>query len=96
MKKLLILTLLLFITPTLVNAETNYLYDVLKNEVESGGLAREYTREHQDTVDNSGTDKIYHYYANIALKFSNILYRIRILKKSHFLKNSKENLIHYL
>ena len=58
---LLFITYLLLITP--VKAESKYLYDVLKDEAESGGVAKEYTREHQDTTNNTGTDKIYHYYA---------------------------------
>ena len=35
MKKILFLIIILLLTPTLVNAETNYLYDVLKNEAEN-------------------------------------------------------------
>ena len=62
MKKIIILILLLMI-PTLVNAETNYLYDVLKNEAESNGLAREYTGEHHDSFTEEPTHKIYHWYA---------------------------------
>ena len=62
MKKIIILILLL-ITPTLVNAETNYLYDVLKNEAESNGLAKEYTGEHHDSFTKEPSKKIYHWYA---------------------------------
>ena len=41
------------------------LYNVLKKETISGGLAKEYTEEHQDSMDASlSTEKIYHWYAN--------------------------------
>ena len=62
-KHLLLIILLLLITPTLVNAETNYLYDVLKDEAENNGLAREYTREHKDSFTKEPTHKIYHWYS---------------------------------
>lgn len=53
----------------MITGEVNYvqlgnrLYDVLKNEALTGGLAAEYTGAHQDAVDGSGTKAIYHYYA---------------------------------
>lgn len=64
MKKLLlpILLLIMFI-PFYVNAESKYLYDVLKDEAESGGLAREYTGEHHDSFIEEPSKKIYHWYA---------------------------------
>ena len=41
------------------------LYNVLKLEATTGGLAKEYTGEHQDSMDPSlSTKKIYHWYAN--------------------------------
>ena len=61
MKKIILLILLLM--PIVVYGENNKLYDVLKNEVESGGVAKEYTGEHQDTVDGSGKSKIYYFNA---------------------------------
>ncbi len=48
---------------TNVNAESKYLYDVLKNEAESNGLAREYTGEHHDSFTEEPSKKIYHWYA---------------------------------
>ena len=43
----------------------NKLYNVLKCEAESNGLAREYTGEHQDSMDASkSTKKIYHWYGS--------------------------------
>ena len=62
MKKILIIILLLLLTPTLVNAETNYLYDVLKNEAENNGLAREYTMDHQDSLTEEPSQKVYYWY----------------------------------
>ena len=64
MKKfiLLILLLIMFI-PVVVNAESKYLYDILKNEAESGGLAKEYTGEHHDSFKEEPSKKIYHWYA---------------------------------
>ena len=65
MKKLLVpfLLLIMFI-PFYVNAESKYLYDVLKDEAESGGLAREYTGEHHDSFTEEPSKKIYHWYAD--------------------------------
>ena len=76
-KRLIALLLVVFAVPSVVNAESKYLYDVLKTETEKeGGVAREYTREHQDTVDGSGKEKIYYYHAStdedaIAIKNKN-------------------------
>ena len=39
------------------------LYDVLKREVEAGGLAREYTGSHKDSFIEPASKKIYHWYA---------------------------------
>lgn len=39
------------------------LYNVIKNEADSGGFAREYTGFHQDSISEKGNKKIYHYYA---------------------------------
>ena len=60
MKKILLI-LLLLITPLTVKAESKYLYDVLKNEAESGGLAKEYTKEHHDSFTKEPTKKIYYW-----------------------------------
>ena len=43
--------------------EVTTLYKVIKNEAISGGLAKEYTGEHQDSITGAGDEKIYHYYA---------------------------------
>lgn len=40
------------------------LYNVIEGEALSGGLAKEYTGEHQDSLDREATHKIYHYYAS--------------------------------
>ena len=43
----------------------NTLYNVLKNEAESGGLAKKYMGDHQDSMDASkSTRDIYHWYAS--------------------------------
>lgn len=44
-------------------SESATLYKVIKNEAMSGGLAKEYTGEHQDSITGVGKQKIYHYYA---------------------------------
>ncbi len=67
MKKILLPILIsLLILPIIVSAESNYLYDVLKNEAESNGLAKEYTRDHKDSFTKEPTHKIYHWYATTA------------------------------
>lgn len=43
--------------------EATTLYKVIKNEAVSGGLAKEYIGEHQDSITGVGDKKIYHYYA---------------------------------
>ncbi len=63
MKKALVLIVLLLF-PFVVKGEAISLYDVLKNEAESNGYAREYTGEHKDSFTVQGNDKIYHWYAN--------------------------------
>ena len=64
MKKvlLLIITIILFV-PLIANAQSKFLYDVLKNEAENNGLAREYTGEHHDSFTEEPSKKIYHWYA---------------------------------
>ena len=82
MKKIILLILLL-ITPTLVNAETNYLYDVLKNEAESNGLAKEYTGEHHDSFTKESTKKIYHWYAENDEEGNQILEKNNVIFADH-------------
>ena len=60
---LLIIISSLFFLPFLVKAESGFLYDVLKNEAETNGLAREYTGEHRDSLNIEPSKKIYHWYA---------------------------------
>lgn len=45
-------------------AEKATLYGVLRDEVSNGGVAKEYTGKHQDSVDGSGSSKIYYYTAS--------------------------------
>ncbi len=64
MKKFILLIILsLMFIPFIVDAKSKYLYDVLKNEAESGGLAKEYTGEHHDSFTEEPSKKIYHWYA---------------------------------
>ncbi|MBQ3308015.1 MAG: hypothetical protein IJG68_07490 [Bacilli bacterium] len=80
--KRLLLTVFLFVmlVPNIVNAESKYLYDVLKEEAESGGLAKEYTGEHHDSFTEEPTHKIYHWYAendeegNQVLEKNNVIF----------------------
>ncbi len=63
MKKKLIIFFFILMFPAQVCAEP-LLYDVLKDQAESGQYALEYTGEHQDLYDGTGDQKIYHYYSN--------------------------------
>ena len=42
----------------------NKLYNVIKCEAEEGTLAKKYTGEHNDTLNNTGTQDIYYYYGS--------------------------------
>ena len=66
MKKHLFLLVLFILTiPFFVNAESNYLYDVLKETAEGNTQkAKEYTGEHNDTINHIGNKKIYYWYYN--------------------------------
>ena len=51
--------------------QPKYLYDVIKTESESGsGLAQKYTGEHNDTLNNTGTQDIYYYTGDVREKFN--------------------------
>ena len=74
MRKIIILIFILaLLLPITVNAENNYLYDVLKNEAESNGLAREYTGEHHDSFTKEPSHKIYHWYGSNSENANSIL-----------------------
>lgn len=49
------------------------LYGILEDEASSDGLAKEYTLQHQDDINGTGTRKIYHYYANNTTNGTKIL-----------------------
>lgn len=49
------------------------LYGILEDEASSDGLAKEYTGQHQDDINGTGTRKIYHYYANNTTNGTKIL-----------------------
>lgn len=60
------------------------LYDVLKNEADSNGLARLYTGEHQDSMDASkSTENIYHWYAENDTDGTKILDKNNVLFANH-------------
>ena len=84
MKKF-ILPVLLFLMfiPFSVNAETKYLYDVLKDEAESRGLAREYTGEHHDSFTEEPTHKIYHWYAENDDEGNQVLEKNNVIFANH-------------
>lgn len=54
-------------------ASRGTLYSVLEKEATSGGLAKEYTGQHQDDINGTGTSKIYHYYASSTANGTKIL-----------------------
>ena len=80
MKKILLILLMIIMLPITVKAESKYLYDVLKNEAENNGLAKEYTGEHHDSFTKEPSKKIYHWYAetdeegNQVLGKSNVIF----------------------
>ena len=50
----------LFFLPFFVEAKKNYLYDVMKDDLESGAV-KEYTGEHEDSLTIPADSKIYHW-----------------------------------
>ena len=66
-----------------VNAESGYLYDVLKNETESGGLAREYTGEHHDSFTEEPSKKIYHWYTENDTEGNQVLEKNNVIFANH-------------
>ena len=80
MKKLILpILLFLMLIPVVVNAESKYLYDVLKNEAKTGGLAREYIGEHHDSFTEEPTHKIYHWFGNDYEEANQILEKNNVL-----------------
>ena len=80
MKKIIVFLISMLFIPVCVNAKSQYLYDVLKNEAESNGLAREFTGTHHDSFDKEPSKKIYHWYAenntegNQVLEKNNVIF----------------------
>ena len=68
-----ILIIVLFL-PFMVSAESKYLYDVLKDEAESDGLARKYTGEHHDSFTEEPFKDIYYWYGSQANSKNNIIF----------------------
>ena len=71
--------LLFIFLPITIYAEPNYLYDVLKNEAENGGLAKEYIGEHHDSFTREPTDKIYHWYTDNNTDANQVLTRNNVI-----------------
>ena len=61
MKRKTILLLLILLLPFMVNAKSKYLYNVIKDEAESNGLAIEYTGNHHDSYTKEPTKKVYYW-----------------------------------
>ena len=81
MKKFL-LPILLFtmFVPFVVKAESKYLYDVLKEEAENGGVASEYTGAHQDSFNGNGNEKVYHWYLpNSSIQYNEVLNKNNVI-----------------
>ena len=68
----------------MIQAKSRYLYDVIKEEAESEGMAREYTKEHFDNINTElSTYKIYHWYAENNEEGTALLDRINIIFGDH-------------
>ena len=78
-----ILIIVLLLIPFTTYAEDHYLYDVLKNEVESGGLAKEYTGQHHDSFLEEPSKKIYHWYAETDDEGNQILDKNNVIFANH-------------
>ena len=64
--------------------KSNLLYDVLKNAAKTGKYAREYTGEHQDSMDKSlTTEKIYYWYGTDDENAKTILEKNNVLLGGH-------------
>jgi len=80
---IIIITLMFISNYTVVKAKSNYLYDVLKDEAESGGLAREYTGEHHDSFTEEPSKKIYHWYAESNDEGNQVLEKNNVIFANH-------------
>ncbi len=59
------------------------LYDVLKDAAEEGTYAKEYTGTHQDSFDNLGHEKIYHWYGADAASGTAIVNKNNVIFANH-------------
>lgn len=78
MKRVFLFILLMYI-PLMVSAKANYLYDVLKDEAESNGLATEYIGEHHDSFLEEPSKKIYHWHSDTELQSNQILEKNNVI-----------------
>ena len=60
-----------------------YLYNVLMNEAESGGLAKKYTGEHHDSFTEEPTKDIYHWYASNDSQGTQVLDKNNVIFANH-------------
>lgn len=60
-------------------AEKATLYGVLRDEVSNGGVVKEYTGKHQDSISGVGSSKIYYYTANNDTSGAEILNKNNVL-----------------
>ena len=60
-----------------------YLYNVLMNEAESGGLAKKYTGEHHDSFTEEPTKDIYHWYASNDSQGTQVLNKNNVIFANH-------------
>ena len=82
-KLILIILSFIFIIPIFVEAKPSYLYDVLKNEAESNGLARKYTDEHHDSFTADPSKNIYYWYATNNIEGTEILNKNNVIFANH-------------
>ena len=60
-----------------------YLYNILMNEAESGGLAKKYTGEHHDSFTEEPSKDIYHWYATSDAQGTQVLNKNNVIFANH-------------
>ena len=83
MKKILLILLIIIMLPITIKAESKYLYDVLKNEAENNGLAKEYTGEHHDSFTEEPSKKIYYWNAKNDDEGNQVLEKNNLIFANH-------------
>ena len=78
-----IISIVIFM-PFMVNAESKSLYDVLKDAAEEGTNAKEYTGEHQDSMDPSlSVEKIYTWHEISIERSDEVLNKNNVIFANH-------------